>query len=151
VPAIGDRQLQQLKTTCLVNIYSDHKVRTLVESRARICKRLWSPGIDSASLCRLAGQCDKEARQGGNRFLGSLKCLQLRAQAAKFGKFDSRPTALIPRPNRMKLFTQIQKFKTQLDTINPRMYNVCNVKKLQKIERVPGMAPILYHYRTFKS
>ena len=42
MPAIDDRQLQQLKTTCLVNIYSEQKVRTLVESRARICRRLWT-------------------------------------------------------------------------------------------------------------
>ncbi len=138
MPAIDDRQLQQLKTTCLVNIYSEQKVRTLVESRARICRRLWSPGIDSASLCSLAGKCDKycsvvvPARQGGNRFLGSLKGLQIRAQTAKIGKFDSRPAALIPRPSRMKLFTQIQEFKTQLDTINPRMYNVCHVKNYKK-------------------
>ncbi len=34
--------------------------------RARICKRLRSPGIDSAL-------------QAGNRFLGSLKVLQIRA------------------------------------------------------------------------
>ncbi len=29
-------------------------------SRARICKHLWSPGIDSASICSLAGRYDKQ-------------------------------------------------------------------------------------------
>jgi hypothetical protein len=40
-------------------------------------------GIDSASLCSLAGQYDKEGcptgPPDGNRFLGSLKGLQIRA------------------------------------------------------------------------
>jgi hypothetical protein len=45
--------------------------------RARICKRLRSPGIDSASLCSLAG-C--KGCRTGNRFLGSSKGLQTRAQ-----------------------------------------------------------------------
>ncbi len=31
----------------------------LQEYRARICKRVWNPGIDSASLCSLAGRYDK--------------------------------------------------------------------------------------------
>jgi hypothetical protein len=42
-------------------------------------KRLRSPGIDSGSLCNLAGRYVVSARQAGNRFLGSLKALQLRA------------------------------------------------------------------------
>jgi hypothetical protein len=59
------------------------------ESRARICKRLWSPGIDSEEsispayvACR-AGATNRAvvpARQVWNRFLGSLKGLQIRAQ-----------------------------------------------------------------------
>jgi hypothetical protein len=49
--------------------------------RARICKRLRSPGIDSASLCSLAGKrVVVTASQAGHRFLGSLKGLQIRAQ-----------------------------------------------------------------------
>ncbi len=57
-------------------------------SRDRICKNLRSPGIDSASLCSFAGRYDKQmvvvqAHQTGNRFLGPLKGLQIRAQAAK--------------------------------------------------------------------
>ncbi len=44
---------------------------------AQICPWLRSPGIDSASLCSLAGRCVKygcrTGRQAGNRFLGSLK------------------------------------------------------------------------------
>jgi hypothetical protein len=43
--------------------------------RARICKRLWSPGIDF----------EESVPQAGNRFLGSLKGLQIRAQCARGG------------------------------------------------------------------
>jgi hypothetical protein len=57
------------------------------EYRARICKRLSSPGIDSMDsippACR-AGTSNRvvvPAPQAGNRFLGSLKGLQIRAQA----------------------------------------------------------------------
>ncbi len=59
------------------------------EGRARICKRLRSPGIDSegaippAYVARLAGTANRvvlPACQAGNRFLGSWKCLQIRAQ-----------------------------------------------------------------------
>ncbi len=58
-------------------------------SRARICKCLWSPGIDSEEaipplyLARRAGTSNRvvvPARQAENRFLGSLKGLQIRAQ-----------------------------------------------------------------------
>jgi hypothetical protein len=61
------------------------------EVRARICKRLWSPGIESeesispAYVAWRAGTPNMAvvpARQAGNRFLGSLKRLQIRAQAA---------------------------------------------------------------------
>ncbi len=58
----------------------------LVVFRARICNRLRSPGIDSkASLYSLgrAGTSNRvvvPVRQAGNRFLGSLKGLQIRAQ-----------------------------------------------------------------------
>ncbi len=40
----------------------DHEAEQ--NSRVRICKRLRSPGIDSASLCRLAGRYDKVAVTG---------------------------------------------------------------------------------------
>jgi hypothetical protein len=53
-----------------------------IDVRARICKRLWSPGIDCASLSSLAGQYDKwgfvPARQAENRYMFSLKDLQIR-------------------------------------------------------------------------
>jgi hypothetical protein len=58
-------------------------------ARARICKHLWSPGIDSedsippAYLAWRAGTTNRIivlARQAGNRFPGSLKGLQIRAQ-----------------------------------------------------------------------
>jgi hypothetical protein len=60
--------------------------------RARICKRLWSPGINSEepTVCIPPAYAAWQActtnrfvlpaRQAGNRFLGSLKGLQIRAQ-----------------------------------------------------------------------
>ena len=57
--------------------------------RAPILKLLWSPEIDSkesippAYVAWRAGTSNKvvaPARQAGNRFLGSLKGLQIRAQ-----------------------------------------------------------------------
>jgi hypothetical protein len=59
-------------------------------ARARICKRLRRPGIDSedsippAYVAWRAGTTNMvvvPACQAGNRFLGSLKGLQIRAQA----------------------------------------------------------------------
>jgi hypothetical protein len=44
------------------------------ENRAPYCKRLWSPGIDS----------EDRFRQAGNRFLGSLKSLQIEYQIINF-------------------------------------------------------------------
>jgi hypothetical protein len=58
--------------------------------RARICKRLWSQGIDAkeskppAYVAWRAGTTERvfvPARQAENQFLGSLKDLQIRAQA----------------------------------------------------------------------
>jgi hypothetical protein len=55
---------------------------------ARICKRLWSPGIDSkesippACVAWRAGTSNRvvvTAHRAKNRFLGSLKGLQIRA------------------------------------------------------------------------
>ncbi len=60
----------------------------LINAWARICKRLWSPGIDSkesippAYVAWRAGTTNRvflPARQVGNRFLGSFKGLQIRA------------------------------------------------------------------------
>ncbi len=57
-------------------------------SWARICKRLWSPEIDSEESSQLSyvawrtGTTNRvvvPVRQAGNRFLGSLKGLQIRA------------------------------------------------------------------------
>jgi hypothetical protein len=64
--------------------------KALPAYRARICKRLRSPGTDSeksiplAYVAWLAGTTNMvvvPARQAGNRFRGSLKGLQIRAQA----------------------------------------------------------------------
>ncbi len=58
-------------------------------TRARICKCLWSPGIDSeesippAYVAWRTGTTNRviiPARQAGNQFMGSLKGLQIRAQ-----------------------------------------------------------------------
>ncbi len=56
--------------------------------RARICKRLWSLGIDSeesippAYVAWRAGTTNRvvvPARRAGNQFLGSLKVFQIRS------------------------------------------------------------------------
>jgi len=57
--------------------------RVIVSATASIYKRLRSPGIDSASLCSLAGLCTinqvvAPAHQAGNRILGTCKGLQIR-------------------------------------------------------------------------
>ncbi len=63
--------------------------RRCADSRARICKRLWSPEIDSEEstppsyVAWRVGTPNRvvvQARQAGNRFLGSLKGLQIPAQ-----------------------------------------------------------------------
>jgi hypothetical protein len=60
----------------------------IYSSRARICKRLRSPGIDSEESIPLANVAWRTGttnrvvvptRQAGNRFMGSLKGLQIRA------------------------------------------------------------------------
>ncbi len=54
------------------------------ETRVRICTRFWSPGIDSTSLCSWRDGTKNmvvvPAHQAGNRFLVTLKGLQIRAQ-----------------------------------------------------------------------
>jgi hypothetical protein len=55
---------------------------SMATSRARICKRLRSPGIDSACVVWRANTTNRvfvPARQAGNRFLGTLKGLQIQA------------------------------------------------------------------------
>ncbi len=52
------------------------------------------PGIDSASLCGLAGRYVVLACQAGNRFLGSLKGLQIRALYLLRHANSSFPTGL---------------------------------------------------------
>jgi hypothetical protein len=71
--------------------YRTCRIRTSYQSgrfRARICKRLWNPEIDSEESIQLpyvawrAGSTNRvivPARQAGNRLLGSLTCLQIRA------------------------------------------------------------------------
>jgi hypothetical protein len=64
-------------------------------TRARICKRVESPGIDShepippaylAWRGRTTNRAVVPARHAGNRFLDSLKGLQIRAQTTAGGK-----------------------------------------------------------------
>ncbi len=65
----------------------------LLFSRARICKRLRSPGIDSGCPCSLAGRAGtsnrivEPARQAGNRFLGSFK--RFTNSGSELGKYGS--------------------------------------------------------------
>jgi hypothetical protein len=69
---------------------------TVFAARARICKGLWSPEIDSdgsipaAYVAWRAGTKNRvvvQARHAGNRFLGSLKGLQIRAQISHKAKY----------------------------------------------------------------
>jgi hypothetical protein len=68
-------------------------------ARTRICKRLWSPEIDSEESIQLAyvawraGTTNRvvvPARQAGNRFLDSIKGLQIRAQAKAAAPVSSK-------------------------------------------------------------
>jgi hypothetical protein len=77
-------------------IYFWNKWAIFLENRARICKRLWSPEIDSdgpippAYVAWRAGTTNSvvvQARHTGNRFLGSLKGLQIRAQTETYPGF----------------------------------------------------------------
>ncbi len=62
-----------------------------IECRARICKRLRSPGNDSARLCNVAWQAGTSnravvpARQAGYRFLGLCVLSVLRFAASTYG------------------------------------------------------------------
>ncbi len=53
-------------------------------ARARICKRFRSLGIDSKELSWRAGTSNRVVVAAGNRFLGSLKCLQIRVLCTKW-------------------------------------------------------------------
>ncbi len=77
-----------LVSTFFVSCVSTFRMSRIQYSWARICNRLWSPGIDSeksippAYLARRAGTKNRVvvlARQGGNRFLGPSIGLQIRA------------------------------------------------------------------------
>ncbi len=74
-------------TGCECTLYRDRKWQQPF-SWARICKRLWSPGIDSEDSIPQAfvtwradttNMVVVPARQARNRYLGSLKDLQIRA------------------------------------------------------------------------
>ncbi len=81
--------------------------------RARICKRLWSPAIDSEESIQVAmyvawraGSTNRvvvPARQAGNRFLGSLTGLQIGAlyellcSLSRMHSYTSTPT-FVPLP-----------------------------------------------------
>ena len=80
------------------------------EVRARICKRLTRPGIDSedsippAYVAWRAGTTNRvvvQARQAVNRFLGSFKGLQIRAQ----GQDRTRSKIVSRRPYLKHLLT----------------------------------------------
>ncbi len=66
----------------------EHNHREYLQTRARICKRLRNRGIDSDSLCSLAGRyTSKEGCRtdppGCESIPGLLKGLQIRAQEAQ--------------------------------------------------------------------
>jgi hypothetical protein len=62
-----------------------------LEKGARICKRLWSPGMDPPAYAVWRTGTTKKvvvpARQDGNRFLGSLAGPQIRALSWNFETF----------------------------------------------------------------
>jgi hypothetical protein len=75
----------------MTEFYPAVTVIIISNRRARICKRLRRPGIDSEDsippdyVAWRAGTTKRvvvPARQAGNRFLGSLKDLQIRAQGS---------------------------------------------------------------------
>jgi hypothetical protein len=82
---------------CLRVLPYEHRIynnscKPYIVNRDRICKRLWSPGIDSwesilpAYVAWRASTTNRvfvPARQAGNRFLCTLKGLQIRAQKQK--------------------------------------------------------------------
>ncbi len=80
----GNQSRELISPNCLV--FCLIRLTVVEVDSARICEHLWSPGIDSASLCCLAGRYEKRvvlpARQAGSRFLGSLKGLQILTLAA---------------------------------------------------------------------
>ncbi len=80
---------------CYIDLISSLQYgrRLLFSFRARICKSLWSPGIDSeesispAHVAWRASTTNRvfvPARQAGNRYLGSLRGIQIRAQFFAF-------------------------------------------------------------------
>jgi hypothetical protein len=82
--------MQYLKRICKRLRIPEINTKESIGDRARICKRLWRPGIDSedsippAYVAWRAGTTNRvvvPARQAGNRFLGSLTGLRIRAQA----------------------------------------------------------------------
>ncbi len=102
-----------------VNCSACAKVNESIEegfiSRARICKRLWSPGTDSAEsispayVAWRAGRKNRvvePARQAGNRFRGSLKGLQIRAQM-KCKRGNKEESLALPR----RLFNKAPTFQ----------------------------------------
>jgi hypothetical protein len=56
-----------------------------IKNRARIFKRLRRPGNDVAWRAGTTNRVVVQARQAGNRFLGSLQGLQIRATAGPAG------------------------------------------------------------------
>ncbi len=77
----------------ILGIDSKESIPTAYVAWVRICKRLWSPEIESEESIQLAyvawraGTTNRvvvPARQAGNRFLGSLKGLQIRALAFQY-------------------------------------------------------------------
>jgi hypothetical protein len=88
--ALGFSELvKSLPIRFFSTVHTLYRYHPLAEYWARISKRSWSPGIDSKESTQLAyvawraGTTNRPvvppARQAENRFLGSLKGLQMRA------------------------------------------------------------------------
>ncbi len=102
----------QLSTNTVCSLCDQHTLGAWISTRARICKRLRSPGIDSnasipsAFVAWRAGTSNRvnrvvvPGRQAGNRFLGSWKGLQIRPLYKRSVCFNLAPSGpLLPPPH----------------------------------------------------
>jgi hypothetical protein len=103
-----------MTTFVLHSIWNIYSMPTKTVCRSRICKRLMSPGFNSkesippAYVAWRAGTSNRvvvPARRAGNRLLGSLKGLQIRALSLYLEILDSgwtSPHSRIPEPIRIQ-------------------------------------------------
>ncbi len=95
--------------------------------RARICGRLWSPGIDSEEstppgyVAWRAGTKNRvavPARQAGNRFLGSLKDLQIPSLISCVQLYSLAETPQLPPSPRIWAHIRGRYWSAKIDDIS---------------------------------